>query len=367
MSDGNASGGLRRRLASIPVGNGLEAAIWLDPRRGVYWTAGVRAWPTPAASPLASQLVAVPAGVVAAGELAPGASTVTLTAPEKPKALSIAGGHYIALLPPACIDHYVFAVSKDANGKILSWPVPHEINRVRAPESHRQCPACESDRWDIVECLVPMGTGGERSSARVCSACGWHGGDWKPTGDAATDENELAADEIPVSQLIAEAAFPVIGIASEAVIATGWARYRRDAGGLTSIALRYEACDAPALQLVVSTEPRTAVRGDGPDEARATLKAAVIERMWRNLLEEGPDGSRRSLVVDLEAQIASIAPSMNVVEVGPLPLEVDGRSVKFSTATYEGLSCSVAWIRGVRVQVVGPADMVPELRLAVMN
>src|SRR3954454_14713375 len=106
-----------KKLATIDVGEGREAAIVERDDGTTSWTPGVERWVTVDPPP---SVVEVPAGTLVAGEMPPGSQSVEVRAEAEPLETVVAGGHFLALLPGKLVNRDVFALFRDARGEIMA-------------------------------------------------------------------------------------------------------------------------------------------------------------------------------------------------------------------------------------------------------
>jgi len=328
-----------KKLASIPVGDGKEAAIWLDDDgKATDMTGGNAQWMI--GSPPDPFVTEVPDGTLVFGDLLPGACQVEIRAPVEPRGVVVAGGQFLALIPARLEKGEVFAIFRDDEGAIVHRAIPDELKRTPITDTTVLCPACGETAWDRVETRAEPEMDFTRWRMTVCRHCGRPEGGIQSAGrrrrgrsEPAEDEWELASSNAPdpskPAEVIRASSFDVYGIdpalaGKRLLYGFGWANdavdnvsvsYKRK-GVNVEVETRYlhpsSVWDAPARaklglrHMLWKMRPRLSVEADElsqADQRRKAIRAPV------EVIELAVDGQPMEFTVvsDLEVGWYAVA------------------------------------------------------------
>lgn len=375
-------------LGRLSVGGGEEAVILAD-------AAGVVRFGTRPARTSRTQASAgnrltvrtetrpwvtyVPDGSLFSGSMPAGSTQIDVRAPIEPKELVVAGGAYLALLPGHVLQKDAYVVFRDDDGRIVPWPLKHELKREPVTDTDIPCPACQEVAWDAVEIRTAATADRYRQRGLVCGACGLHWGGWTDAGRRRSGVREHQRNPDPFAEIngreldvkvVSSAHFPVYamapGLAEPPHVAQWGGAHGPD---ITSVAISHVVPVGGRRVEVQVSSTAPSDNGDAEDEARVV--GAVAGKLWTDLFEH--DATLRSLSsqarsLRLEQLRIDAQERAGQARRQEIEIPVDGEGIVFSVARERsGRWCAIATINAARVSVTSDGYEPNEVQLVTIT
>jgi hypothetical protein len=348
-------------LASLDVGDGAKALILSHPKAGAYWVVrGVSPiWQK--SSSVGPYLASVPAGTLAAGELAPDATDVDVTAVESAVQLKVAAGRYLALLSGNFRPGEVFAVARGPQGSIVPWPVPKELQRTAVDIPNAICPACGATAWDLVEVSEGLSPGSRTLVGIVCNVCGWREDNWELSsglqlkGDA---EEFLGAVDV-----VRACTFPVYGLATSKYGRATVASHVWRGPQLVSVSLSYRDTAQGDPVVEISSTAREGVVGDLLGIARHKLREATLAQVASTVVRT-PPSSERALGAEVLSRSHPLLEAIEIAQPLKTIVSIEDLDVECCALQEAGMVSAAGWHGPVQITLVAHAGVeMAELQL----
>jgi hypothetical protein len=354
---------MRTPLAQLDIGDGQVAAIWRSDDGAVHWTPDVGAFAL--RYPARTFGVQVPAVVLIAGEMPPGAVSVEVFTHEPAREVAVGGGLFLALLEGS--EHLeTFFVFRDAAGEVVPAPAGKELERKPLAGGHTAggvCRACGSTgAWDVVHLRAPPGAPTTQLAGVVCRTCGRPHAGFGNTGRRRRPEPEPEPDTREPAEIVAAASHPVYAVAAEGFhpgALVGW-DVNADAPSYIRLSFYTERSGRRTWVEVISedVDRKRVVALDEERRLRSTLVGLVQLREWGALEDATPEDQldelwRGRLAFDRELELEVAA-----LPAGSISFSVDGSPVPFTIVERGSVWAAAARMPGTDVLVVG-RDIAP--------
>jgi hypothetical protein len=361
------------KLASIPIGEGREAAIWRDQDGTVRWSTGGAVAGAQGSDPF---LAWAPNGTLACCHVPVGACEVEIRAPVDPLELVVAGGAYVALLPARLDTRNVFAVFRDDNGAIVPVrPVDAEVlARHLISDTDTVCPACGECDWEAIQIRASPDRDFTREEIVVCRVCGRQEGGRRSAG-RRRDRPERAtrphahppglSDDPKPAEVVAATAFDVYALDT----AIGG---RGQPGGwswgdqaINEVSIEHTIA-AGGLRTTVEV---TSSANDEKRDLRATAVAMLeSELLTAALLQLNRSSSDGAFALAGNAAAREAAGAAQQADVREIELPVASTNLRFTIAsTNEPRWVAAAHTAGTQILIKGTTAQPDDMRLILLS
>lgn len=337
----SARGERVKRLATIDVGDGHEAAIIERDDGSTRWTPGLRTWLVVDPPP---SFVQVPRGTLIAGAMLPGSSSIEVRGAE-PLEIVVAGGQYLALVAGKRTRGNTFILFRHTSGEIVRRE-PGEVLKLTSVPADVECPACGGTSWDKVEWRADPDAPTARVRAVVCRLCGhYEGGELvgrrrRPEPEWPDEPSPLREDP-SAAEIIAAARFPVYISARPPMARPARIAWGSDADGLVHVSLGSSSVLVESYRRALPYSPAERARMRVVDELMKSVHGSFKDDIDVAMLE------RREARRRLEAAVDAVASR-------EASLVVSGRRRPFVVVEHEG-----RWAAGADGVVISGYDVAP--------